>query len=312
MKLVFNSLHSGLANNGGSKTIIKCCEAINSLGHTCNIIAIKDEFIWFEHKQPIRYVPSDLDVMIAVANSDVVSTLHSNVDKKAWFIRGHETWSAPEYLLEDYYRNSNILNIVNSKGLQQKLATYGADSVVVYSGIDLGMWENRNLRSNDKIRIGCLYNSKPTKRWEDFVKLANILGTKDYEYIGIGDSPRNDDFFTGFWYNVSTEELNDIYSSCHIFFLPTVLEGLHNIGLEAALCGCLLVGNDTPTNGMVCDYLFDNETGMVYQSGDIQSAAELIRNPNWSLIPKAKKFIVENIGSRETNMKKFIDVLEEM
>ena len=315
MKLAFNSSNSGLGNNGGTKTIIKCCEALNSIGHECDIITVADKFTWFEHKPPVRYMPNDLDVIIAVANSDVVGTLRSNVDKKAWYIRGHESWSAPEYLLEDYYRNPNILNIVNSKGLQQKLTTYGADSVVVYSGIDLGMWEDRRLRYRElgqkKIRIGCLYNGKPTKRWEDFVELASILGHDDYEYVGIGDKERKDGFLSAFWANISIDELNNVYNSCDIWFAPTELEGLFNVSMEAALCGCLIICSDAPMNGMCMDYAFDGDTAMVYEARNIEQAAEIIKNPNWDLVDKMYDHLVNNISSREVNMKKLVDYLEE-
>ena len=312
MKLAFNGLHSGLGNNGGSRTILKCAETLNSLGHRCDVITRVDNFTWFDHKPLIGYVPNDLDVIINVAAVDVVSTLQMDVPIKAWYIRGHESWSIPEHLLKDYYRNGNIVNVVNSKGLQQLLASYGANSHVVYQGIDFDLWEDRKLRSENKIRIGCLHQSKSTKRWKDFVKLSKILGDKDYEYVGFGFGKVGGGFLTDYKQNPTYDELIDLYSSCHIFFLPTVLEGLHNVGLEAALCGCLLVGNDDPMNGMVCDYLFDNETGMVYPAGNIQIAAELIKNPNWLLVSKAQKFIVENIGSRETNMKKLIKLFEEL
>lgn len=310
MKLAFNTLNSGLANGGGSQTVILCSETLNKLGHRSDVIATSDNFTWFKHKPVISYIPSDLNAIIATACTTVESTLRSNIPVKAWYIRGHENWMYSEEQLVNLYR-SGLINIVNSKGLKQKLASYGVDSVVIYPGID-SFWEDRNLRPKNKIRIGCLYQKKPTKRWEDFVKLAKILGNKDYEYVGFGDKMREDGFLTDFKCNPPTNELINFYSSCHIFFLPTILEGLYNIGLEGALCGCLLVGSDAPLNGMIHDYLFDNETGMVYPSGNIQAAAGLIENPNWSLIPEAQKFIVNNIGTREKNMAKLIKYLGEI
>jgi len=305
MKLAFNSINSGLGNNGGSRTIIKCAESIESLGHRCDIIANVDNFNWFEHKSVINYFPRDLDVLIAVACSDVAPTLYVNGPKKAWYIRGHENWTMSDEQLGQLY-TSGIFNIVNSKGLQQLLATYGADSKVAYQGIDFDWWENRNLRSNDKIRIGCLYQEKPTKRWIDFVKLAEILGTKDYEYIGVGLNERNDNFLTQYWTNASKEDLNDAYNSCHIWFAPTELEGLHNVPVEAALCGCLIVCSDAPMNGMGFDYAFDCDTAMVYHARDIEQAAKLIKNPNWDVIDRMFNHIKFDIGSREDNMKKMV------
>jgi len=310
MNIAFNSLNSGLANNGGSRTVILCAQVLEELGHRCDIVATSDNFTWFAHKPVIQYIPRDTHIIIATACTTVKSTIESRVQAKAWYIRGHEMWMYSEEQLAKLYNISEIKNIINSKGLQQKLATYGADSVVVYPGIDKDMWKDRKLRSNDKIRIGCLYNKKPTKRWKDFVKLAEILGTDEYEYIGIGDTTRNDSFLTYFGANVSTAELNDIYSSCHIWFAPTELEGLHNVPIEAALCGCLIVCSTAPMNGMGFDYAFHNNTAMIYEARNIEEAAKLIKNPNWDVINRMYNHLEFNIGTREDNMKKMMKYLE--
>ncbi|GAG56059.1 unnamed protein product [marine sediment metagenome] len=310
MKLSFNTINSGLANNGGSRTVILCSQTLEKLGHRCDIIGVDDRFTWFKHKPIIPYFPSDLEVVIATACTTVASTLSCNVPIKAWYIRGNESWVYNEEQLKTCY-NAGLFNIVNSKGLKQKLATYGADSVVVYPGIDF-CWENRNLRPKNKIRIGCLYQKKPTKRWKDFVALAKILGTKQYEYVGFGDTMRDDEFLTNFWVHASIEELNNVYSSCHIWFAPTELEGLFNVAIEAALCGCLIVCGDEPIGGMIYDYAFNDNTAMVYERKNIEHAAELIRNPNWSCIERMDNHLRNNIGSREKNMKKLVNYLEEL
>jgi len=312
MELVFNALNSGLSNNGGSRTIISCSKVLEKLGHRSDIVANVDNFTWFDHKPVIKHIPQDLDVLIALANSDVVNTLNAGIKRKAWYIRAHETWSAPEYLLIDYYKNKSILNIVNSKGLKQVLAMHGADSVVVYQGIDFDWWENRNLRPKNKIRIGAFHTKQPRKRWEDFVGLAKILGNKDYEYVGMGNAKPSDNFLTEFKLNATVEELNNLYSSCHIWFAPTESEGLHNVPMEAALCGCLIVCGDEPLGGMIYDYAFPDNTAMVYDRKDIDHAAELIRNPNWDVIERMNNHLRNNIGSREKNMIKLINYLEDI
>jgi len=296
MKLAFNTVNSGLANGGGSRTVILCSQTLEKLGHRCDIIGVDDRFTWFEHKPAIPYFPSDLDVIIATACTTVESTLRSNVPVKAWYIRGHEIWVYSEKQLINLYR-SGLINIVNSKGLKQLLSTYGVDSTVIYPGID-SFWEDRNLRPKNKIRIGCLYQKKPTKRWEDFVKLAKILGM------------RTDEFLTEFKCSPSIDELIDFYSSCHIFFAPTILEGLFNPSIEAALCGCLIVCGDESLGGMIYDYAFPNNTAMVYEARDIEHAAKLICNPSWDVIGRMDNHLRNNIGSREKNMKKMISLLE--
>lgn len=308
MNLVFNALNSGLGNNGGSRTLLKTQETLESLGHECNILATIDKFTWFKHKKIISEIPENTDAIIATACTTVDSTHTFSVKKKAWYIRAHETWAMNEKNLIKKYK-SGLHNICNSNALKYQLEQYGIKSDVIYQGIDFEKWYDAKLRANNKIKIGCLHTTQPRKRWVDFVELANILGFNDYEYVGIGSSKPKETFLTKFICNGSSDDLKDLYSSCHIWFAPTNNEGLHNVPMEAALCGCLIVCSDAPLNGMIKDYA-DNETAMIYNYGDIRQAAELIRNPNWSLIPKMQNNIKTNIGSRKQNVQKLITLLQ--
>ncbi len=309
MKLAFNVMNSGLGNNGGSRTILLCRKVLEELGHRCDIIGTGDNFTWFEHKPLITHIPNDLDAIIATACTTMPTTLDADVPGKAWYIRAHESWSMRDYKLKEYY-NAGILNIVNSIGLQKKLANYGADSKVVYQGIDFDWWRDLKLRPENKIRIGCLHTKQPRKRWRDFVELHRILGDDKYEYVGMGNARSDDDFLMDFKLNANVEELNALYSSCHIWFAPTDSEGLHNVPMEAALCGCLVVCSDNVLNGMVLDYAFKDKTAMVYEFGKLEDAADLIRNPNWSLVREMQDCLRDVIGDREYNMKKLVEVLE--
>lgn len=309
MKIVFNMLECGLGNNGGTRTIIKCVEVLEKLGHRCDIVGTVDKFTWFGHKPIIQRIPIDTDVIIATACTTVFSTLQSNVPKKAWYIRAHERWCMSNKELGKRY-SSGILNIVNSKGLQRLLTTYGKGSKLVYQGVDFEYWKDLKLRPKNKIRIGCLYTKQPRKRWKDFVKLSKILGYKNYEYISVGSAKPKDSFLTESVYNVGYEKLREVYSSCHIWFAPTDSEGLHNVPMEANLCGCLVVCADEPLNGMIYDYAFNNNTAMVYERKNIGHATELIHNPNWKLIKNMQGCLKKDIGTREDNMKKMIEYLE--
>lgn len=308
MKLAFNVLNSGLGNNGGTRTIILSAQTLERLGHSCDIVGTVDKFTWFEHKPIISYFPKDLDAVINVAAVDYMITKKLDVPIKLCWWRGHESWRNKEEYLRYCYTDKEIKNLVNSKGLQNFLSIYGAASEVLYQGIDFDLWEDRQLRDNNKIRIGCLYNSKPTKRWNDFIELSNILGTDDYEYIGIGDTHRDDKFLTYFKANATVEELNNIYSSCHIWFAPTEQEGLHNIPMEANLCGCLVVCSDHPLNGMTYDYA-GTACAMRYPIGDIKKAAELVRRPEWRKVYNMQLILESFIGTRETNMKRLVDII---
>lgn len=319
MKIAFNGVNSGFSNNGGSRTIILSSQILEDLGHRCDIIGTVDRFTWFDHKPILSYFPSDLDVVINIAAVDYTITRQLNVPIKAAWWRAHESWSVSDYVLGQIYGDTEVLNIVNSKGLQYKLKTeYDADSVVVYQGIDFDWWRDLKTRSDrdgskSVIRIGCLHTKQPRKRWKDFIELANILGTEKYEYVGMGSAtPHNKKFLTEFIENANVEQLNKLYSSCHIWFAPTESEGLHNVPMEAALCGCLVVCSDHKLNGMSLDYAFDDKTAMIYEVENIEQAAEKIRNPNWNLVRAMQEYIKVNIGTRVDNMRKMVRYLNEI
>lgn len=310
MKIVFNGINSGLSNNGGSRTIFLTQEVLNKMGHECVVASTVDKFNWFEHTPVVGYIPHNFDVIINNAAVDYAITKSSNIPIKLAWWRAHENWSVSEEYLKKCYQDNNVKNIVNSKGMQQLLSSFGANSKVIYQGIDFSWWQNKKLHKDGIIRIGCLYTKQPRKRWKDFVKLVNILGTDKYEYISIGSAKPPENFLTRSWVNVDHVELCEAYSSCDIWFAPTENEGLHNVPMEANLCGALVVCGDEPLNGMIYDYAFPNNTAMVYNRKDIQHAAELIKNPQWNLVGNMQRHLKNNIGTREDNMKKFVEILE--
>lgn len=310
MKIVFNLIIAGCGNNGGTRTVLLSAQALESLGHNCNVVARVDNFTWFPHKAVINHIPNDTEVIINASAADYEVTRRSNVPRKYAWWRAHESWSNTEDYLRNCYLDKEVKNIVNSVGLQNRLKSYGAESCVIYQGVDLDLWNDLNLRPKDKIRIGCLHTKQPRKRWKDFVELAKILGPDKYEYVAMGSAnPENCSFLTEFKLNAGVDELNNLYSSCHIWFAPTENEGLHNVPMEAALCGCLIICSDYPMNGMILDYAFDDTT-MVYKFGNLDEAASLIRNPNWKVIDKMYDCLKIHIGTREDNMKKLVGCLE--
>ena len=308
MNIVFNFNNCGMGNNGGTRTILYCQKTLEKMGHNCDIITPIDKFTWFKHKPPLCNPPSNIDILIATSCKTVDSTLKIPAKKKAWYIRAHETWAMSEKELIKKY-NSGLVNIVNSNALKEQLEQYGIKSTVVYQGIDIEQWYNTNPSKSSKITIGCLHTTQPRKRWKDFIKLANILGHKNYNYVGIGSSQPREQFLSNFVLNGDSNQLRELYSSCDIWFAPTNSEGLHNVPMEASLCGCLIVCSDAPLNGMIKDYA-NEKTAMIYPSKDINEAARLIQNAQWDLIKPMQNYIKTNIKSRRDNMQALVSLFE--
>jgi hypothetical protein len=308
MYICFNFLNVGLGNNGGTRTILKCGETLIKLGHKVDFVSTIDQHTWLKHKPIIKKIPTNADVLIATGCNSVDSTSKSDVPKKCWFIRGHESWATSEKNLIKCYKK-NLINVVNSNGLKKKLKSYGVDSSVVYQGIDFELWENLKLReTNNKIRIGCLYNPRhKTKHWDHFQYIAKRLDKKKYEFVGFGAIKSKDDFLSDFITNPTEKDLRNFYNTCHIWFAPTISEGLHNPPMEAALCGCLIVCNNNEDNGMVLDYAFKDKTAMVYN--DMEEAVEMISHPKWEFIDDMSVFLKTHINTREYNMKKMCEII---
>ena len=316
MKVLFNCLQSGLANNGGSRTLLFCQKTIRELGHKCDIAAANDRFTWFDHPKPIRKINGDYDVIVATACTTVAKTLYaSNIRKKAWYIRGHEIW-VPNYdenTLIEMYCNKNIVKITNSRWIQKFIERLNVECHLVPQGIDTELWYNTGARTyTGKIISGCLYSKKPSKGWDHFKVLSDLLGHKYYSYIAYGskdiDNPK---FLDTYFSNPSIEALRDIYSSCHYWFSPTELEGLHNPTMEAALCGAKIVCSNHPRNGITTEYA-NKYNAFVYDDSNVSLAADLIKNDTVEDTRKVdimKTDILNKIGNRKDCVRKLIKVL---
>lgn len=314
VKIAFYNDHhywGGLANNGGSRTILLSAKTLNEMGHEAVVVTHHDKFTWFKHPKPVRKVPKDADVVVAVSISDVHDLVCGPVswNQYAYWARPYETWQMDMEqicaLLRKLVQIEGII-LVNSEWQQKELAAHGIDSTVVYQGYDMppggisstGVWEKPHY-------IGCQYSTKTRKRWHDFAVLREALGDQDYCYVAFGDEPYKAKWLTTYLRHPSREQLTDFYRGCHFFFCPNSLEGLYNPAVEAALCGSLLVVSSRPKNGMV-DFC-DNTTAEMYYL--LAEAAQCIRNPHTERVQACQQRITEKIGTRRRNMIRLVEVL---
>ena len=314
MFIQFNCLRTGLGNGGGSNTILRCQQTLKELGHRCEIVATLDRFTWFKHDTPKQHLSADADWIIATGVHSFDSTLHSRTNHKAWYIRGHETWikGFDENVLVKMYKNSHVHMVSNSTWMKKFIENQGGTCNVIFQGIDCKSWIDNTIKrdAQDKVTIGCLYGAKASKHWDHFLTLKSLLGDK-YNYMAYGlKAPKEYkgiNFFTQPGHNL----LNNIYLSCHIWFAPTSQEGLHNVPMEAALCGCRIVCSDDERNGMG-DYASEH-TAYIYSDSRVADAADIIKDVNFqdNKVENMKNRIINHIGDRKHNMKKMINLLHE-
>ena len=314
---------SGLANNGGTRTIVRSSKVIRKLGHKCDIVARHDKYKWDRHPKCVKRVPADADIMIAVSARDLKNTNRCCVQKNAWWMRGIETWQYredPKSYASPAARENWLVEraklmpiIVNATHLRTWLLKRGISSTVCFAGLDLKQWYEEPGLKPKKIRVGCLYHSRhKTKRWDRFEQLRRFYAFHDHrapEFVAFGyGTPPNTDGLTEYLDNPSPDELRRLYSSCHVWFAPTESEGFHNVAAEAALCGALVICMDTPHNGMG-DYCNDETAVLGYDLNDVEYAFE---NPPLERVKVMQEYLKDHIGSREKNMKKFMEIVESL
>jgi hypothetical protein len=312
MKIVFYADHpywGQLANNGGTRTILRSADALIRLGHRVDIVAHKDRFTWFKHIEPVHKIPADADVVIAVSVSDMYMLLatYKGSAKLAYWARPYETWQSPRHKIatkmKKVLRRGGVVMCNSTWQVEEMQKKHDVKLELAYAGLDLHDWGVVDAERPRAKRIGCLYSAVECKQWNAFVALRKMLGD-EFEYVAFGMRDCRDSFVKEYHKNPSHEELLALYHSCETFYCPNTREGFYNCGYEAALCGCILITSDYPCNGMG-DYA-TSETAHVVSS--VEQAAEAARSPDVFKIPKMLRRLTE-IGDRKTNMERLVKLL---
>lgn len=331
MRIIFNLVNCGLGSNGGSQTIVKSANTLVELGNEVYIIdSGKNQYTWDEliAKHIIIKDESDIpnaDVIIATGYRtwEHTNNLPNRCGAKFVYIRGWETWQAPENNLIKTLKETNLTKIVNSICLRRKLTGLGFSPYLIRPGYDLDKYHplENNIKKTDSIVVlGGLFNSgkkRKGKRTEWIIKAANKL-KEEYRNIKLwmfgADPVKIGNFVDIDSYKIEPSHTvkNRFYNLVDIWLAPTELEGLHIAPAEAMLTQCPVVGTNAPMNGME-DYLENFETGLVTEN-DLTSftngTRSLIENPGMRkrLGENARKKILE-IGDRKKNMKKLVELL---
>lgn len=299
MKIVFNLKSTGLGNNGGSRTLIKCAETLHELGHEVTLWCSGNNYKWSKIKVPINSQMPQCDVIVATGYSSVPSTVAAKVERKFYYIRGFELWRASKSQLLRSYKSLNC--IVNSEWLQQYLHEKKVAAHLVYPGADFDIF-GKDINDRENVLGGIFSKRHATKRHEDVIKVGKHLG---YQVLLL-----NRDIV-----NPTPTALRDFYNRVKVWLSPSELEGLHNCPLEAALCGSSLVTTDHRRGG-VSDYAIDGNSALTYPSRQLgvaeQHVKQLMEDSDLrdKLHNNMQKLLKDKIGSRKHNMKKLAKIFE--
>ena len=311
MRICFSAIGSGIANNGGSKTVLSCANVLSDLGHEVFVASTVWNFDWFKVKaKRINKLPKDVDAIIATAVSTVEPLVKFNTRaKKRWYLRGWETWGNPEEKMVNGVKS--IKCITNSEWLSEKVRSIsGRKSPIIYPGIDDYFYKEERDR-DDIVTIGGLYNSKKLKRfglWKGIV--AEVFSKRKIRVILFGDEPKPKlPFDFQYCRKPKPDQHRRLYNNCDIWFFTSSNEGLHIPPMEAGKCGCALVGVDI---GGVRDYAINNETALLGHPGEcLKNIFQLVDNCNFRerLSDNLLELINSKIGNRQDNMRKLVEVL---
>lgn len=328
MKILFNSMNCGLGNNGGSSSIVKSANSLVDLGHEVTIVdngnnshtwtPLKAEFV---KVKDVNEAP-DADAVIATGYHTVKTTIKfpDRCGIKLHYMRAWELWQMTEDEIIDKVLNQPTIKVVNSYCLQNKLKSHGFESHLVRPGHDFDKIYPLNLTTNEgKIILGGLFNkgSKRSGKRTNWIFETTRFLKRNYSVVelymfGIDGHPNNE-LVDIYLMNPPIKEKNKLFNEIDIYLAPTELEGLHIAPAEAMLAEAVVVGTNAPMSGMQ-DYLIHNETGLVSdnnQGSFTDTIRELIHRPDLRRkLGKAGREKILSLGSRQDNMKKFVEIIE--
>ena len=318
MNIAFVGIHpyyGGLSNNGGSTTILRAVMILREMGYTANVVTQhKDKFTFFKHPKPIKRIPKDADVCIAISSSDIGPML-ARMPKRAtpfyWCRLCDANTKMPKAKLIRHA--SKVTTLVNSEGLRDWFKKYNVETKVAYQGIDFDKWKDTG--EPKRPTLGFLISKKTRKHFEIVEQIVHRLGD-EYDYVGYGASRDQNkstkafakEYLSMFKTDASHADLCRIYNLCTIWVATSTQEGLHNPPIEAALCGCAVVFPDAPMGGC-SDHCINGKTAWVYKARNPDDAAKVIRTADKSRNEAHQELIREKIGSRQVAMERLVACL---
>jgi hypothetical protein len=292
MRIAFTVCRCGLANNGGSQSIVRMANALRQLNHRVMILSDwKNCFTWEKlHPSIFTRVPADAsswpdaDVIIstgvrtipgAIAFSETTGAPHWS------WLRGWETWLRRDSELVPLYAHPNVRLMANSKWLCEHVARRTQKACALqYSGVPYERFTDLRKRNRKHLVIGGLAHfTKSSKRWSTFRKLAQrskTHGRRNIYFVAMGDRPSKETaFLSAYISRPSLEKKVQFYNAIDIWVSTSVLEGLHIPPMEAGLCGAAIITPRTARSG-TDDYAIHRYSALRYDPNRIDDLDESI------------------------------------
>jgi glycosyltransferase involved in cell wall biosynthesis len=233
-----------------------------------------------------RLVPGALpeaDVLFATAwrTADCVDAAPANKGRKFYLVQHHETWDAPESVINDTWRLP-LHKIVISRWLADVARALGEADRTTYipNAMDFAQFTLTMPQSaRDPHSVAMLTHSKEWKGTSDGIaaleRVRTAIPDLSVTLFGTGDRPPLAPPWMKYTRNVTGAALRDLYNDVAVFLHPSWAEGWPLPPAEAMACGCAVVATDNPG---VLDYVTHEHTALVAPRRDPPAlAAALIR-----------------------------------
>lgn len=218
--------------------------------------------------------------------------------------------------------NNSSFVIANSPSLKDLCIKFSPkqDVKVITNGVDTEVFYPRAkvIKNND---VHLLYVSRLTfqKGIETLIEACGILkerGVTSYKLTVVGEGHLKDKMFAlidkfkirdkvTFLGWKKLEELPDIYRSADVFILPSVMEGMASVALQAIACGLPIIASrvegfqevlEDNVNGLSAEY--KNPIAFANAIEKLIKSSELRASMSKNSIVKAKRFSWENIAKQ--------------
>jgi glycosyltransferase involved in cell wall biosynthesis len=227
-----NFILPGIFFSGGSRVVFKYCDALNEMGHTCNIYYPLRRFR-FQNTIAHPYLLSPPSADINIATSwETAPIVNKMSGKKVYLIQHYEQWDyhnggAKRKEIDDTY-HLPMKHIITSHFLRSILPVQNQDDVIVHWGRELPEIEEKDY-TTPKI----LYNLHYAK-WKGNETLDPVLKRIHAEFPDIPIKSYGTP-------HVNDEELSRLFQWANIFVNASWVEGFGEPPLEAAGYGCAVI-----------------------------------------------------------------------
>ena len=278
--------------SGGVNVVIKHCHILKRAGYDVTIFSMSDDFGLIETAEGALTVLATRRIYLQAAIDKAVATLWSTVDYVMSYPMIKERYYLVQNFETDFYEfghlfraaaNMTYNNIAGiryltiSKWCQTWLKDrFHKESRYAPNGIDLANFSPVSRDYSAKIRILIEGNSSDYyKNVDESFLITNQLDREKYEvwYLSYNGKPKEWYIAERFFHKVPSSQVGKIYQQCHILLKSSILESFSYPPLEMMATGGIAL---VAPNGGNAEYLIDRVNCLLYQSGNIEQAVQLI------------------------------------